>query len=400
MKIRLKSLILLLYSIGMLVVILRGILVYELGMQQFITGTGQLVSLIEISISILLLLILNKIKSNKRIVEITKLRWALILLWLTQVALDLINSKTVNMSILYFALMILLLLTIEYNEDFFEKLLKITFNTFLLLCIISLIFMFRGYGIQTNGEYLIVSSIGIRLYGVTQHANTLGAIAALVCVYSYYNRKKLPFIIGLITLWYTQSKTNIFILVICLALDLFFKFLRFFNKKKIKYLYATFVTGGIFTAFMAIYYFILLQVQFTGRTKTWTYFISAWKSSFKNFIIGCDSSLISLYKYAENMYVDMLTRYGIIGLIILLYLIYTIFSISLKNMEYGYPISFSVSIFIALRCITESIFINTNMGFGDFFNLAFLIIIYETYMRRFYGNRNRISIKYSKEEKR
>ena len=59
-------------------------------------------------------------------------------------------------------------------------------------------------------------------------------------------------------------------------------------------------------------------------------------------------------------------------------------------MKSGYDLSFALFIFLFFRSITESIFINTNMGFGDFFNLVFLIIIEETYLRNYATNENKL----------
>lgn len=381
MQISYQTIIGLIYSIGMMSVLLRGYFVYELGMESYITITGQIISIVQIGITFILIFSHKNEKLNKKPIDIIILRRALMLFWGIIVVFGLINSYTVSTSMIYFIVMTLTLLTINYKYSFFERLIYLTFYTFFLMCLLSLIFMYFGYGIDVNGEYNVVSAIGVRLYGFTQHANTLGPIAALVCIYSYYNKKNLSFIIGIITLWYTQSKTNIFILLICIIMDVFKRLLNYINKRKIKYLYSMFITCGIFLILIIIYYLVYSQFGFTGRISTWEYYLSAWTSNIKNIIIGANSSLVYLHKYSENMYVDMITKYGIIGMSSFIFLLFVIFKISWRNMREGYNLSFPIFIFIVIRSITESIFISTNMAFGDFFNLVFLIIIQETYLR-------------------
>lgn len=381
MKISYKKIIEVLYSIGMVSVLLRGYFVYELGMQSYITITGQIISIIQIAIIFILILSNNNEKMNKKPIDIIILRRILIFFWAIQMVLGLFNSYYMSTSMLYFIVMILIFLIINYDYTFFEKLIHLTFSTFFFICLLSLTFMCFGYGIETNGEYNVVSQIGVRLYGFTQHANSLGPIAALVSIYSYYDKKKLSFIIGVITLWYTQSKTNIVIFLICIVMDKFKKLLNYINKRQRQYLYRVFTICGIFLVLITIYYLVRSQFGFTGRINTWSYYLSAWTSNIKNIIIGVDSSLVYPYQYAENMYVDMITKYGIIGMTSFIFLLIVMFKISWKNMKEGYNLSLPLFTFVVIRSITESIFISTNMGFGDFFNLVFLIMIQETYLR-------------------
>lgn len=381
MKISYKRLILLLYSIGMLGVLLRGVLVYEFGNEHLITTIGRFISSVEIFLIILLILIQKNINISRKPKDIIRFIRALILFWFIKISLDLVNTNTSSMTLIYFITIIILLLLINYNYDFFNKLIKITLFTFVIICILSLIFMNFGYGIQVNGQYQVVSAIGIRLYGMTQHANSLGAIAGLVCIYSYYKKNKLYFFIGLVTLWYTQSKTNIIILLVCLIIEWFRVIINKFNKKDKKYLYTFLIGIIIFIFIISVSLGVISNIEFTGRTSTWRYYLNGWKTNLKTVFIGCNAELLYLNKYAENMYIDMISKYGIVGLSSFIYLLLIMFKISWENMKSGYLLSFYLFIFIALRSITESIFISASMGFGDFFNFVFLIIINETYLR-------------------
>lgn len=381
MKISYSTIVGFFYLIGMISVLIRGCLVYELGMASYITIIGQIISAVQIAIIIILISIYKKNEKDKQPRDIISLRRALLMFWGIQVFLGLINSYTMSTSSIYFNIMILMLLIVNYNYSFLKKLIDLTFYTFLSICLFSLIFMNFGYGIQVDGEYNIVSQIGVRLYGFTQHANTLGSISALVCMYSYYNKKRLSFFIGVITLWYTQSKTNIAVLLIFIIVHIFRKLMKYINRSQVRHLYSIFISSGIFLTFTTTYYLIISKFEFTGRLGNWIDLLSRWMTNLKTFIIGCDSSMLYPYIYAENMYIDMAMRYGVIGILIFIYLIFTILSITWRNMKSGYNLSFALSIFIIFRSVTESIFINSNMGFGDFFNLVFLIIIKETYLR-------------------
>lgn len=307
------------------------------------------------------------------------LRNAFLFFWTVFQLIYFLKTANLNLNIC-FIVFIITLLSVRINEKTIKSMIKLTAFYNFLICILSLFFMKFGMGYSVDMKYIKVSDIGIRLQGLTQHANTLGAIALLVIIYALLENKGFIRIIvacaGGLTLYYTQSKTNIYIvliLIIALVTDKLFKWSKRINSLKIT---LTFILVALGIFILANFGVIAIDTTFTGRSIVWNNAYQQWKVSPIGILFGIQGET-----YLENMYLDALLRYGIIGLVTFVYLLYIMGKVAWNGIKNGHKLSFYLYIVVLLRCTTESIFISTNMGFGNFFNLVILVFIEAIYER-------------------
>lgn len=370
--------------LGVLIVIVLGVLRNEFGQNQFSTPLGRIISLVEI-IMIFFFLELKKLRDYRR-KEITpndiiRFQKSYLLFWMIVFATRMLNNFEINTTSLWFILLIWMMLRNVCEYKLLEDLMSQAAFLYFVICFGSIIFMKFGYGLVMNTQYSVVSSIGIRLYGMTQNANTLGPIAALLCIYSFYNKKFLPLLFAGAALYYSVSKTSEAALVVCLVLFVLKRVLKLFvpsQRKIIRWLIIA--TGSMIIAYV-LYKNVWMDWTFTGRSVTWSWYLTNFISHPFRWLTGLSDSFYSPFLYAENMFVDVLCKNGILVFLAFINLIYVMGKQAYKNFTNGYELSFMFYLLMLLRCVTESIFFNTNMGFGDFFYLAFFVFIYETYMR-------------------
>lgn len=384
--IKTRKIICTIYALICVVAIILGYYRGELQIDTLTTLLGRIISAGELMIAFFL--IYNQ-KNNKLKTPIKSiyLRNAFFFFWLISNLIYFSKTATLNLNV-GFIVLILTLLSVRVSDKTLKSLIMLTALYNFLICILSLFFMKFGMGYSVDQEYFKVSDIGIRLQGLTQHANTLGAIALLVIIYALIENKGIIRVVGAciggFTLYYTQSKTNIYIvLIIFIALmtDKLFKWSKRISSKKLTVSFVVVVLGIVLLANFGV---IAIDTTFTGRSAVWIKAYQQWKISPASILFGIQSEI-----YLENMYLDALFRYGIVGLVSFVYLLFIMGNIAWSGIKAGHKTSFYLYIVVLLRCMTESIFINTNMGFGDFFTLVILISIEGIYERgRLNSNEN------------
>ena len=343
--IKTRKIICTIYALICVVAIILGYYRGELQIDTLTTLLGRIISAGELMIAFFL--IYNQ-KNNKLKTPIKSiyLRNAFFFFWLISNLIYFSKTATLNLNV-GFIVLILTLLSVRVSDKTLKSLIMLTALYNFLICILSLFFMKFGMGYSVDQEYFKVSDIGIRLQGLTQHANTLGAIALLVIIYALIENKGIIRVVGAciggFTLYYTQSKTNIYIvLIIFIALmtDKLFKWSKRISSKKLTVSFVVVVLGIVLLANFGV---IAIDTTFTGRSAVWIKAYQQWKISPASILFGIQSEI-----YLENMYLDALFRYGIVGLVSFVYLLFIMGNIAWSGIKAGHKTSFYLYIVVLL----------------------------------------------------
>ena len=287
------------------------------------------------------------------------------ILWTVFLLLDLIKGTGLRFNTV-FVFFVFGLLTMRISRDELDNLVLISICFCVVICIVSLYLGIKGLGL--DNIYVDMEWYHeIRLRGILDSPNGLGAYATMGILYflfyKEYKWRWMPILICVITLYETKSKTCIASLIIILVIaisDYFFHWIRKMNFSKI-------LSGIIFIS-LVVLIVIANNKMFTGRMRNWLFLISDLASNLKNIPFGV-FSYPDNYHYAENMYIEALYSYGVVGFVLLLRVIGAIgnrcWKLYSKNNTYFY-----FFIFFVLRFVTESYLI------GQSASIYSIVIIY------------------------
>lgn len=228
------------------------------------------------------------------------------------------------------------------RKDF--NVLKITKHLvvlFTLSCVISLFFMLPNSSVNV----IFVDVLGIKRYkGLMAHANTVGILAVILIslVLQFYIKKEinnLQFLVYCLPMVLAGicTKSKLFLL---LSLMLFLVYVIFLFKENKK---VCLIEVFIFILFLVIFnfcfenYFIQILMRFsgyfqtssildkitTGRISLWKIYLEKWSESIFTVLFGVGGTS-NFGIYAHNEYIEILTRYGLLGFCLVFLVIYYI----------------------------------------------------------------------------
>lgn len=369
MRIKIKT-VSLLYYIALSIYIAYSSLLTFLNMDTATTIGGRMITACSLGMIIFLIKTVDaKISSHNLLLGI-------VLFWAYTILCDFIKSAPLKVNI-YFLVLVFLIMQSKIKPETVSALIEKTCLLYTILCVVSLIAGMLGFGydnLYVDTTYLREAA---RLRGITLHANSLGAYAAVPCIYYVVRSKSkyrfLPIAICAYTLWLTRSKTCIFSLAIIFALyfiDKLVDFLRRINISKIIVL---------FTLILLLYLLALGSGRgLTGRVGNWQIYLPEYLRSFSSIIIG---ARVSMHGYFENIFVESLFRYGLVGLILLIVFLVSFSTSAWRMYQKNEKMYFLYFLFFMFRGFTESFIFgsSTNVVSTLFF---FILILKEIDMKK------------------
>jgi len=310
-----------------------------------------------------------------------QLWWALLAFYIASywVGLVFANSQEVQVSWLY-APIVFTALALMAPTGYKNAIVKIEYVilTVLGLSLLGAIFVpdmtiQRGYSSWLPG-------FSIRLYGLAEHANSLGIVAAIAVIMelSPFVRKRmnpLYFAIAAFALILTQSKTSYVVAVVGIVFVRFEDIRSRFGARNVGNFSSVVMVASMLVTAMGLLVFLVLvnngrlerildipeAITFTGRTRIWEI---TWNEFLSNPIFGYGSAIWDLkYRYehnimaagqAHNQVFQTLGQAGLFGLVSLLWYLYLMGRSCLKSWEVTSGLAAIVFLGLLIRCFSES----------------------------------------------
>nr|WP_315496541.1 O-antigen ligase family protein [uncultured Rhodoferax sp.] len=244
--------------------------------------------------------------------------------------------------------------------------------------VISLAFIYiNPLLVMESGYKSLIPGFTIRLAGITDHANSLGALSVIALLIEFSKLKKsnvnLFFLLtSAVCLLLSQSKTSWFIFAAGVALIYSAKG----EEKNIHSLpqlktMTTIVFATIIAMIFLLYKFNSILDFFaqdktglttlTGRTKIWTITVNEF---FNNPLFGYGPTIWNIeYRslkgmlyvgQAHNQYIQTLGQAGLIGVIFLLNYIFRFFKLCITSRHAMRPLAFAMTLVLLTRGFSES----------------------------------------------
>lgn len=378
MKLKMRSLGVCVYVLAFVIFIYMSFQANIVRNELVVSRCGQMISLCTILFSVILAL--SNRGSEYYIHKESILIWC-IFFWAYVMILGIQNNLIGRVNV-WFLIAVVIISCVKIKDEYLDKLISITVFFYLSICFLSLLVGFKGVGYDNLYVDMNWYSGPRRLRGILQHANGLGAIALIPIVYESFSSKPkvykiFVYIMCASTLYLTQSKTNIAVLFFIFAILLYKKY--FYKFKNIDLSKA--VLLGIFIL-MTYSIFLGDSRAFSGRMKTWLTWIPKFLSKIKYWFIGIGDFPESFH-YLENMYLDALVCYGIIGLGLLLVFLFRFGKYSWKRFKLGENTYFCFFIVMIVRFMTESFFLGSTLSLtgGVFFYILLIKKLENRYIK-------------------
>jgi O-antigen ligase len=214
-----------------------------------------------------------------------------------------------------------------------------------------------------------------RLYGMTAHANILGAIAALFLTFQWLvpgsgGGQRIHTIVGLLVVLATQSKTAM-VIVLCVGLVRVFYWARF-SKRRGVVRTATLWGSAFAVILLTIVSTVLISDKegvdgglstFTGRTTVWHITYETWK---EYPVFGYGPTIWSLEfrqekgerllwaGHAHNQFVQALGEAGVVGVVTFMLYLSVLIYYAIKFGRATRGASMGLLVFFVLRTVTEA----------------------------------------------
>ncbi len=173
-------------------------------------------------------------------------------------------------------------------------------NQLQIFCVIGLaMIMFLFYAQKININYFVITSLVLTTAGILTMSKSY-----LICL-------MLLLVLFLIMMYKKNARVGICVTIAMIVLVVIF--VMFFRN----------TISAIIGRFTQYNYTSLIDNLLTGRASIWGVYISKWAQSFTSVLFGYGVTAPNLVEIGtHSVYVDMIYRYGLIGIVLIGYIIY------------------------------------------------------------------------------